>query len=53
MIPMGDGDSRVFGGDRDKALSARRILVNYFRDDPAHQVVYLFNETTPSHERGQ
>jgi len=46
-IPMGDGGGRVFGGDRDKALSARRILVNYFRDDPSHQAVHTFNETTP------
>ena len=46
-IAMGDGGGRVFGGDRDKALSARRILVNWFRDDPAQQVVHTFNETTP------
>jgi len=46
-IPMGDGGGRLFGGDRDKALSARRILVNFFRDDPAHQAVHAFNETTP------
>jgi hypothetical protein len=46
-IPMGDGGGRVFGGDRDKTLSARRILVNRFRDDPEHQVVHAFNETTP------
>ena len=46
-IPMGDGGGRVFGGDRDKILSARRILVNYFRNDPNHQVVHAFNETTP------
>ncbi len=46
-IPMGDGGGRVFGGDRDKALAARRILVNYFRDDPEHQAVHTFNETTP------
>jgi len=45
-IPMGDGGGRVFGGDRDKTLSARRILVNHFRDDPEHQVVHTFNETT-------
>ncbi|MBC8876861.1 MAG: heparinase II/III family protein [Planctomycetes bacterium] len=45
-IPMGDGGGRVFGGDRDKALSARRILVNHFRDDPSHQVVHALNETT-------
>ncbi|MBI4326675.1 MAG: heparinase II/III family protein [Chloroflexi bacterium] len=46
-VPMGDGGGRTFGGDRDKALSARRILVNYFRDDPSHQAVHTFNETTP------
>jgi hypothetical protein len=46
-IPIGDGGGRRFGGDRDKALSARRILVNFFRDDPAHQAVHAFNETTP------
>ena len=46
-IPMGDGGGRSFGGDRDKVLSARRILVNYYRDDPAHQAVHVFNETTP------
>lgn len=46
-VPMGDGGGRTFGGDRDKALSARRILVNYFRTDPAHQAVHAFNETTP------
>jgi len=46
-IPMGDGGGRVFGGDRDKVLSARRILVNHFRQDPAHEVVHAFNELTP------
>lgn len=46
-VPMGDGGGRVYGGDRDKALAARRILVNHFRDDPAHQAVHAFNETTP------
>ncbi|HUU28742.1 MAG TPA: hypothetical protein VM123_13100 [archaeon] len=46
-VPMGDSGGRVFTGERDKALSARRILVNFFRDDPAHQVVHSFNETTP------
>jgi len=44
---MGDGGGRVFGGDRDKSLSARRILVNYYREDPAHQAVHAFNEATP------
>jgi hypothetical protein len=46
-IPMGDGGGRVYGGDRDKALSARRILVNAYREDPLHQAVHAFNETTP------
>ena len=46
-VPMGDGGGRTFGGDRDKALFARRILVDHYRDDPAHQVVHTFNETTP------
>lgn len=46
-IPMGDGGGRRFGGDRDKALAARRILVNRFPDDPAHQAVHAFNEITP------
>ncbi len=46
-MPMGDGGGRAFGGERDKALSARRILVNYLRDDPSHQMVHTFNETTP------
>ena len=46
-VPMGDGGGRLFGGDRDKALSSRRILVNRFREDPSHQAVQTFNETTP------
>lgn len=46
-VPMGDGGGRLFGGDRDKALSARRILIGRFRDDPAHRCVHAFNETTP------
>ncbi|MGB2809799.1 MAG: heparinase II/III family protein [Sedimentisphaerales bacterium] len=46
-VPMGDGGGRTFGGDRDKTLSARRILVNHFREDSSHQVVHAFNETTP------
>jgi hypothetical protein len=46
-VPMGDGGGRMFGGDRDKALSARRILVNHFRDDSSHQAVHTFNENTP------
>ncbi|MHC4112600.1 MAG: heparinase II/III domain-containing protein [Planctomycetota bacterium] len=46
-VPMGDGGGRTFGGDRDKALSARRILVNHFRDDADHQAVNAFNKTIP------
>lgn len=46
-IPMGDGGGRTYGGDRDKALTARRILVNQYRNDPTHQVVHTFNERTP------
>jgi len=46
-IPMGDGGGRAFGGDRDKVLSSRRILVNHFRDDPEHRAVHAFNESTP------
>jgi hypothetical protein len=45
-IPMGDGGGRTFGGDRDKALSARRMLVNRYGDDLAHHAVHTFNETT-------
>jgi hypothetical protein len=47
MIPMGDGGGRVYGGDRDKALAARRILVSHYRDDPVHQALHAFNERTP------
>jgi len=46
-VPMGDGGGRTFGGDRDKTLTARRILVNHFREDPQHQAIHAFNETTP------
>jgi hypothetical protein len=46
-IPMGDGGGRAFGGDRDKTLAARRMLVNRFRDDPLHRAIHAFNETTP------
>ena len=46
-IPMGDGGGRLFGGDRDKTLNARRILTSYYCDDPDHQAVAAFNELTP------
>jgi len=45
--PMGDGGGRRFGGDRDKALAARRIMVNYHRDDSVHQSLHTYNEQTP------
>ncbi|MHC4740750.1 MAG: heparinase II/III domain-containing protein [Planctomycetota bacterium] len=45
-VPMGDGGGRMFGGDRDKTLSGRRMLVNHFRSDSAHQAVHAFNERT-------
>ncbi|MEA2063055.1 MAG: heparinase II/III family protein [Gemmatimonadota bacterium] len=51
-IPMGDSGGRIYGGDRDKALSARRILVSRYRDDPAHRCVHTFNETTPRSASG-
>ena len=46
-IPMGDGGGRLFGGDRDKAVHARRILVNRYREQASHRAVHTFNETTP------
>jgi len=52
-IPMGDGGGRLFGGDRDKTLNARRILASHYRDDPAHQAVAAFNETTPRASIGE
>jgi len=50
---MGDGGGRVFGGDRDNTLNARRILVNHYRDDPAHWAVHAFNEQTPRSSVGE
>src|SRR5262249_47493713 len=46
-IPMGDGHGRVVNHVRDQALTARRILVNHYRDDPVHQAVHAFNLQTP------
>ncbi len=46
-IPMGDSGGQRLRRERGKALSARRILVNRFREDSSHQVVHTFNETTP------
>ncbi len=46
-IPMGDGGGQAFGGDRDKALAARQILVSHYRDDPLAPALHAFNQTTP------
>ena len=46
-IPMGDGGKLGLGGERDKTLNSRRILASHFRDDPAHQAVFTFDEGTP------
>jgi len=46
-IPMGDSGGQRFRRERDKALAVRRILINFYRDDPAHQAVHAFNEETP------
>jgi len=46
-VPMGDGGGRYASSERDKTLNAMRILTSYHRNDPAHQVVFTFNETTP------
>ena len=46
-IPMGDGGGRRFGGDRDSTLNSRRILAGHYRNDPAHQAVFTFDESTP------
>ncbi len=46
-VPCGDGGGQIFGGERDKALSARRILAGRYRDDPDHQTVHTYNQQTP------
>jgi hypothetical protein len=46
-VPIGDGGGRMVNPERDKALAARRILVNYHRNDPAHQAVHAFNLRQP------
>jgi len=52
-VPMGDGGGRMFGGDRDNTLNARRILTNRYRDNEAHQAVFAFNEQTPRSSVGE
>ncbi|MBW7998005.1 MAG: hypothetical protein FVQ81_15850 [Candidatus Glassbacteria bacterium] len=46
-VPIGDSGGQQLRRERDKALNARRILVNFYRNDPAHQAVHAFNESTP------
>ncbi|MCZ7645579.1 MAG: heparinase II/III family protein [Planctomycetota bacterium] len=46
-VPMGDGGGRPGGPDRDRALASRRLLVNYYKDDPAHKAVAAFDAQTP------
>jgi hypothetical protein len=47
MIPLQDYGTRSYKPPRDRVNPARRILVNYHRNDPAHQVVNTFNNATP------
>ena len=46
-VPMGDGGSGNYGGFSESILTARRILCNYYRDDPLHQAVNSYNERVP------
>ena len=46
-VPCGDSGGRQLHPERDKTLCARRILVNHYRDDPAHQAVHAYNQQTP------
>ena len=46
-VCVGDGRGRVFKIERDRALAAHHILVNYHRDDPDHQAVRAFLAKTP------
>jgi hypothetical protein len=47
-FPMGDETAgRLCKRDRDQAWGARTILVNYYRDDPAHRAVHTYTAATP------
>jgi hypothetical protein len=48
MIPLQDYGTRAYKPPRDRVNPARRILVNYYRSDPAHQAVHTFNNGTPT-----
>ena len=47
-IPMGDGGYGTYGGFSEKILAARRILVDYYRNDPAHQAANTYNHFVPT-----
>jgi hypothetical protein len=46
-VPDGDGGYGTYGGFSEKILAARRILVNYYRNDLAHQMVHAYNQIVP------
>lgn len=46
-LAVGDGRGRFFKIERDRALAANHILVNYYREDPEHQQINAFLNTTP------
>ncbi|MBA2479466.1 MAG: heparinase II/III family protein [Planctomycetes bacterium] len=46
-VPDGDGGYGTYGGFSEKILAARRILVNYYRNDLAHQMVHTYNQIVP------
>ena len=46
-VPSGDSGGRQLHPERDKSLASQRILVNHYRDDPAHQAVHTYNQQVP------
>ena len=48
LIPMGDAMGMFVKHERDKTVNTRRILVGLHPNDPTHQAVHTFNETTPT-----
>ncbi len=44
---VGDGRGRFFKIERDRALSANHMLVNYYREDPLHQAINTFLNKAP------
>ena len=47
MICVGDGRGRFFKVERDAILTANKMLVGRYKDDPAHQAVNAFLDLTP------